>query len=221
VVSDLLPLGVVVAISPVPVIAVILMLLAPGAHRTSAGFLAGWTVGIAGTTTVVLLLTGDPDVGGGSRSSATASWVELALGTLLLPLAAQQWRLRPKPGEEPGLPGWMRAIDRFTAARAGGLGLVLSALNPKALLVCVAAGVTIAGSGLTGAQTAWSVFAFTVLATSTVAVPVVTYAVGRERLTGPLASLRGWLTARSAAVTVTLLLVIGSILIAQGLGGLS
>ena len=218
-VGDLLPLAVVVAISPVPIVAVLLMLLAPKARGTSAAFMAGWLVGIAGVTTVVLLLADDP-VAGRSRSSAAASWVELVLGVLLLPLAARQWRSRPKPGEVPTVPRWLAAADRFTAPRAGGFGLVLSAANPKALLVCVAAGATIAASEVDGVQATWSVVGFTVVAASTVAVPVLAYVVGGTRMTAALESLRRWLTVRGAAVTATLLLAIGLVLIGQGLGGL-
>ena len=219
VVGALLPLAVVVAISPVPIVAVILMLLTPKAGGTSVGFLAGWVAGIAGVTSMVLLLASEPDPRSG-RSSVAASWVELALGGLLLALAARQWWSQPRRGAEPGSPQWLAAIDRFTAVQAGGLGLVLSAVNPKILLVCVAAGLVIAGGGLSGAEDAWSVVAFTGLAASTVAVPVAAYAVGRRHMAGALESLRRWLTAHSAVVTATLLLVIGVILIGQGLGGL-
>ena len=218
VVGALVPLAAAVAISPVPIIAVVLMLLTPKAGLSSAGFLVGWLIGIAGVTTVVLLLAGVEPAGSGGPSSA-ASWVELVLGALVLLLAVRQWRTRPKPGEATGLPRWMAAIDRFTAARAGGLGLLLSALNPKVLLVCVAAGATIAGSGLSGAQASWSVVVFTLIAASTVAVPVLAYAVGRARLTGQLQALRTWLGTHSAPVTAALLLVIGVVLIGQGLSG--
>ena len=218
-VGDLLPLAVVVAISPVPIVAVILILLAPKARGTSAGFLAGWLVGIAGVTTAVLLLADDADPGS-SRSSALGAWVELALGVLLLPLAARQWRSRPKPGEVPAVPRWLAAADRFTAGRAGGLGLVLSAANPKALLVCIAAGATIAAGDVGGAQAALSVVGFTVVAASSVAVPVLACAVGGGRMTAALESLRRWLTVRGAVVTAMLLAAIGLLLIAQGLAGL-
>jgi len=56
VIGDLLPLAVGVAISPIPIIAVILMLLAPRAGGTTAGFLLGWVLGIALACTVFLLL---------------------------------------------------------------------------------------------------------------------------------------------------------------------
>src|SRR5919112_2139748 len=136
VIGDLLPLAIGVAISPIPIIAVILMLLAPKAGGTSAGFLIGWLVGIAGVTTVFLLLAGVLDLGSSTEPSAAASWVELALGVLLLLLAARQWQGRPEPGVEPALPKWMAAIDTFTAGKAAGLGLLLSAVNPKNLLLC-------------------------------------------------------------------------------------
>jgi hypothetical protein len=220
VVGDLLPLAVGVAISPVPIIAVILMLLAPKAGGTSAGFLTGWVIGIAGTSTVFLVLAGALDLGSSGQPSTGASWVKLGLGVLLLLLAALQWRSRPALGQEPSIPKWMTAIDQFTAVKATGLGVLLSAVNPKNLLLCIAAATTIAGGGLSTAQDVWSVLVFTVIAASTVAVPVIGYAIGRERMAGPLESLRAWLTAHNAAVMATLLLVIGVVLVGKGLGGL-
>jgi threonine/homoserine/homoserine lactone efflux protein len=218
--GDLLPLALGVAVSPIPIIAVILMLLAPKAGGTSTGFLVGWLVGIVGATTVFLLLAGVSDLGSSTEPSAAASWVKLGLGVLLLLVAARQWQGRPEPGAEPALPKWMTAIDQFTAVKAAGLGLLLSAVNPKNLLMCVAAGTTIAAGGLSGGQDVWSVVFFTVIAASTIAVPVLGYAVGRKRMAGPLESLRGWLTVHNGAVMATLLLVIGVVLIGKGLGGL-
>src|SRR3954454_18188774 len=103
VVGDLLPLAVGVAISPIPIIAVILMLLAPKAGGTSTGFLVGWLLGIAGATTLFLLLAGTLDQGSDAEPSAAASWIKLVLGVLLLVLAVRQWRGRPEPGGKPAL----------------------------------------------------------------------------------------------------------------------
>jgi len=134
VVAGLVPLAVVVALSPAPIIAVVLMLLTPRAGGTSASFLVGWLVGLAGVTTAFLLLAGDLTPQSTRQSSDVAAWAELGLGVLLLALAGQQWWSRPQAGQERRLPRWMEAIDRFTAARAGGLGLVLSTVNPTTRL---------------------------------------------------------------------------------------
>jgi len=220
VIGDLLPLAVGVAISPIPIITVILLLLGPRAGGTSAGFLVGWVVGIVVTTTVFLLLAGTLDLGSSGEPSAAASWVQLVLGVLLLLLAVRQWQGRPSPGADPVLPRWMTAIDGLTAGKAAGLGLALSAVNPKNLLMCLAAGSTIAGAGLSAGGDVAAVAVFTLLAGCTAIVPVVAYAVGRKRMAGPLESLRAWLTAHNVAVMATLLLVIGAVLVGNGLGGL-
>ena len=218
VVGGLLPLAVVVAVSPVPVIAVVLLLLADRAADTGVGFLLGWVVGIAGATVGSLfLLGGVADPGAGTRS--VLSWAAVVLGVLLLSLGVRQWRSRPGPGEQRALPRWMGAIDRCTAPRAGGLGLVLSVASPKNLPVCLAAGAVIAGGGLSRGQDWWAVLVFSAVATCTVAVPVLAHAVLGSRVAGPLDRLRRGLTAHGAQATTALLLAVGVVLVGQGLGG--
>lgn len=217
--GELLPLAVGVAISPVPIIAVILMLFAPRAGGTSVGFLLGWVAGIVVATVVFLWLAGIADLGGGG-SSAAASWIRLLLGVGMLVLAVKQWRDRPRPGAEPALPAWMAAIDRFTPGKALGLGFLLSAVNPKNLAMCVAAGVAIGAASLPGGQQTIAVVVFTVIAACTVAVPVIAFAVAAERMRGPLHRLKAWLLANNSTVMAVLLLVIGVVLVGKGIGGL-
>lgn len=220
VVGDLLPLAVGVAVSPVPVIAVILMLLAPRAGAASAAFGLGWTVGVVGVVVVAIVLAGGADLGSDGEPSTAASVTQLVLGLLLLLVAARQWRARPHGDEPATLPSWMSAIDQLTPVKAAGLGLLLSAVNPKNLLLCVSAGVTVAAAALeTGEQVA-SVAVFTVVAISTVVVPAVAYAVAGARLRDPLDELKVWLQANNATVMAVLLLVLGVSVLGKGLGGL-
>jgi hypothetical protein len=216
----LLPLALGVAISPLPIIAVILMLLSARPGGTSGGFLAGWIIGIVGATTIFVLLAGTLNLGSSTEPSTAASWVRLALGVLLLLLAARQWQGRPAEGAAPTMPKWMAGIDQFTAGKAAGLAVVLSAVNPKNLLMCAAAGATIAGGNISGEQDVGAVAIFAVIAASTVAAPVLAYAIEKKRMAGPLESLRGWLTVHNVAVMATLVLVIGVVLIGKGIGGL-
>ena len=221
VIGDLLPLGLGVAISPVPIIAVILMLLAPRAGAASAGFGLGWVLGIVVVTVVVLAVASGSDVGGTSTEPSTAaSWTKLVLGVLLLLVGAWQWRGRPKSGDPAPLPKWMAAIDTVTPVKASGLGFLLSAVNPKNLLMCIAAGVTIAGGGLDAGQDSVAVVVFTVIAASTVLVPVIGYAVARQQMRRPLDDLKVWLQQNNVTVMAVLLLVIGVALAGKGLGGL-
>jgi threonine/homoserine/homoserine lactone efflux protein len=139
---------------------------------------------------------------------------------LLLVLAVRQWRERPKPGEAAKLPKWMSTIDSFTFGKALGLGSVLSGVNPKNLLMCLGAGTTIGAAHLSGGEDVVAVVVFTLIAASTVAVPVIGYLTARSKMTGPLDSLRDWLTQNNATVMAVLLLVIGVVLLARASAGL-
>jgi threonine/homoserine/homoserine lactone efflux protein len=221
VLGDLLPLAVGVAISPVPIIAVILMLLAPQAGSTSLGFLLGWVVGVVGATTLFTVLAATVGLGGGDDGpSAAASWTKVVLGVLLMLIGVRQWRRRPRVGEEAALPTWMAAIDSFTFGKAAGLGVLLAAVNPKNLLLCVAAGTTIGSASLPPGEDVVAVAVFSVVAVVSVAGPVLAYLVARVRMRGPLDELHVWLQANNTAVMAVLMLVIGVALLGKGIGGL-
>ena len=221
VIGDLLPLAVGNAISPIPIIAAILMLLSPKAGAASTGFLVGWLVGILVGCGVFVLIAEATDMGSESGTSETGSWVKLVLGLLLIAASVRQWHKRPREGEEPHLPAWMRAIDSMTAGKALGLGFLLAAVNPKNLVMCIGAGVVIGTGDLSTGENLVAVLVFTVLSGVSVAAPVIGFAVAGDRMTKPLQELREGLVGNNVAVMSVLLLVIGAVLAGKGLGGLS
>lgn len=213
VIGDILPLALGIAISPIPIIAAILMLFSPRAGGTSVGFLVGWVLGIVIATGIFTALAGS--LTGGETSTGT-SYTKIGLGVLLLLVGARQWRGR---GGEHATPKWMTAIDSITPIKALGLGFLLAAINPKNLLMAAAAGVVIGAAGLSIGDDVVVIAIFTVLAASTVAVPVIAYLVAKDRMRGPLDAMKGWLQANNATVMSVLLLVIGVVLIGKGIGG--
>ncbi len=220
VVGDVLPFALGVAISPMPIIAVILMLLAARAGAASAGFLVGWVAGIVIAVTVITVLArtlGLSNSGGGSTAGAV---IKLVLGALLLLLAVKQWRSRPVGDIEPAVPKWLSALDSVTAAKAVGLGFVLAAVNPKNLLMGLAAGVLIGQSALPVGQIVIVIAIFTIVAASTVAAPVIVYRAAPAKAQVWLGSMKTWLIANNATVMMTLFAVIGVVLVGKGIGGL-
>ena len=222
VIGELLPVAAGVAISPIPIIAVILMLLSRGhAARNSTGFLTGWVVGIIVVTVVAMLLVGLAPNRSGGKPSTVSSVLKVGFGLLLVVLAAREWRKRPKPGETAVMPKWMSALDSFTFGKALSLGLVLL-LDPTVNLpLCLTAGTTIGAAHLSVGGEVVALAVFTLIGASTVAVPVIGYFVARDWMVPRLKSLRGWLEQNSATVMAVLFLVIGVVALGHGIGELS
>jgi threonine/homoserine/homoserine lactone efflux protein len=218
VIGDILPAAVGVAISPIPVIAAILMLLSPKARKTSLGFLAGWVLGIVLAVVVFALLAAGISPAASTGPQPVAGTIYLLVGVLLLVLGVLQWRRRPHGDTQPAMPKWMEAIDSMTAVRGMLLGAALAALNPKNLLLTVAAGTSIGAAKLGTGEATVAVIIFTVVASSTVAAPVVAFLVAAERMKKPLDDLGQWLVINNATVMSVLLLVLGVTQVSKGIG---
>jgi threonine/homoserine/homoserine lactone efflux protein len=220
-IGAVLPLGVGVSLSPIPIIAVVLMLATPRGRVNGPAFLLGWVVGLAVAGAVVLLVSGGA---GASDAGAPATWVsvvKIVLAVVLLALAVRQWRHRPRGEGDAALPAWMRSIDTLGPAKTLGLGFALSALNPKNLLLTVGAAAAIAQTGISTGDQAIALAVFIVLGTVGPAVPVI-IAVGLgSRSRRLLDGLRSWMAAHNAAIMGVLLLVIGVKLLGDGISGLS
>lgn len=215
VIAEVMLLGLAVAASPFPIIPAILLLFTPRARATSLGFLAGWVIGIVvGTGLFIALATAIEKL---DEPPTWASWTRMVLGVLLLVLGVLRWRNRRAQQE---IPAWMQSIDSISPAKALRLGVLLSAANPKVLLLAGAAGLAIGSAQLNTAGIVLATTAFTVVASSTVALPVLLYAVVGDRILVPLAGLRTWLQENNAAVMSVVITVIGAVLLVKGIGGL-
>jgi threonine/homoserine/homoserine lactone efflux protein len=216
-VGDLLPTAVGVALSPVPIIAVILMLGTPRARSNGPAFAAGWVAGLVIVSTIVLVVAGGAD-DADSASATGVNWVQVAIGALFLVMAARQWRSRPHAGEEPEMPKWMATVDSFTPVRSFGFGALLSGVNPKNLALTAAAAASIAQAGLSGGDSAVAVFV--IIGSLTVAGPVIFYLAATDKATGTLASAKEFLSDHNAVIMMVVLLVLGAKILGQGLGAL-
>ena len=217
VIGEILPLAVGIAISPIPIIAAILMLLSPRAKAASVGFLLGWLAGIIVAIVLFTLLSSMLRQQDSTGASPVAGVIKIILGVLLLFLAAKQWRGLLAKDEHAVMPKWMSAIDSMTAAKGLGLGFLLSAVNPKNLLMAISAGLSIGGANLSFADTTVVIVVFVLLAGCTVLIPVVGYLIASARMAGPLDSLRGWLVDNNATIMAVLLLVIGVSMVGKGI----
>ncbi|MFB7888231.1 GAP family protein [Cellulosimicrobium cellulans] len=215
-----LPVAVGVLISPLPIVAVVLMLVSGRAKANAFAFLVGWFVAVGAVTLLVATLAGaaTPDDEG---PPLWAAILKIVLGVLLLLLAVKQWRGRPRAGVEPPAPTWMAAIDAFTPVKAAGLAVLLGAVNPKNLLLVVSGGAAIASAAPadTNAQVVASVV-FALVASVGVATPVFIYLFMGSRAATMLDELKAWMIHNNAVIMAVLLLVIGAKMLGDGVAAL-
>jgi threonine/homoserine/homoserine lactone efflux protein len=219
-IGQVLSLGVGVALSPVPIIAVVLMLGTPRARVNGPAFVAGWIVGLAVVGAIVLVVSGAAGASDDAEPAKWVDWLKIALGVLLGLVAVRQWRGRPREGASGDLPKWMRAIDRFTPARAFAIAAALSGVNPKNLLLTVAAAAAVAQAGVSTGDEIAAMAVFVVVGTIGPGIPVGIYFAMGERAAKLLDELKAWLGAHNAAIMAVLCLVIGVKVIGDGISGL-
>jgi hypothetical protein len=220
-IGEMLPSAVGVAISPLPIVAVVLMLVTPKASVNGPAFVAGWWAGIAIVGGAVLLLASGARAHDEGEPADWVSWLLLVLGFLLLLMAARQWQAKPRPGEAAETPKWMAAVDSFTPVKAAGLAALLSGLNPKNLLLVIAGAAAIGRTGISTGEQAVALIVFVLIASIGVMVPVGLYFALGERSKVMLDGLKEWMTRHNAAIMTVLLLILGVKLIGNAISGLS
>ena len=218
-VGETLTYAATISISPIPVIAVILMIRSPRPKAMGIGFLAGWIAGIAVAATVMTLVASViPASGGaGDESQPVAGAARLLLGAALLFLAVKKFRSRPRPGETQELPQWLNRINTMRPGAAPGFGFLLAALNPKNLMMAMAAGVVFGGAHAGVGAVAGAVTVFTILAGLSVLAPLVLYFLAPVRMAGVLDGVMEWLMTNSNTIVMVVLLVLGTQVIGQGI----
>lgn len=214
--TGLVPLGLVISLSPLTVIPAVLVLQAPRPRPSGLAFLGGWLFGLAALTALSVGASGL--LGGLDKAPPRwSSWLRVVLGAALIVFGVVRWLKRNGQAESPA---WMRSFASITPARAGVTGAVLAVVRPDVALICVPAGLGIGTSGL-GVAGDWVAAAFFVaVAASSVAIPILAYAAAGSRLDDTLARLKDWMDRNNAALLAAVLVVIGAMVLYHGIHAL-
>ena len=212
---ELIPLALVVTLSPLSIIPAILVLHTPRPRPTGLAFLAGWVVGLFALTAVFVEVA--DLLGGLDKAPKWAAWLRIVVGAALIVFGIFRWLTRHRSAHTPG---WMRSLTNVTPGRAVVTAAALVVVNPKVLFVCAAAGLAVGTAGL-GATGAWLAgILYVAVAASSVAIPVLAYVMFADHLERPLAGLRDWLERHNAALVAVILVVIGLMVLYKGIHGL-
>ncbi|MFC9669812.1 MULTISPECIES: GAP family protein [unclassified Streptomyces] len=218
-IGAVLPAALAVALSPFPLIGIVLILAGRQGRRNGALFTAGWIAGLGIVATLVVIVFGgadDPE----SPSSAIADWGRVLAGVALIVLGARKWWQRPRAGNETETPRWMASLDDVSALRALLLGALLSGANPKNLVLTASAATSIVEAGAHHADLVVAVTAFVLVGSCTVLGAVIIQLVGGQRAASFLDSVRQFMITNNAVITATVLLLLGANILGDGLTGL-
>jgi hypothetical protein len=211
-IGHILPLAVAVAISSVPIMATVLILLSPNRAHSAVPFLIGWVIGLAAVVTAFALLA--QSVPTPRHPQVALAIAEIMIGAAIMTLAAITWRQSPPaPGREPR---WRRAVGSLGPWASFGFALVLN-LRPKAVLLAAATGLVIRADGVGVAESAIVIGVYTIISATTVAGPVIATLVAPDKAKGRLLSTQHWLDENSRVVAVTIMLIIGAALIGNAI----
>lgn len=212
VLTELIPLALVITLSPLTIIPAVLVLHSPRPRPAGLAYLVGWLLMLTVLTAVFVEVSGL--LGGFNQPPKWASWVRVVVGAALIVFGVFRWLTRHRSAHSPA---WMRQITDATPTKAGGTAALLAVANPKVLFICAAAGLAIGTAGL-GTGRSWAtVVWFVLIGGSSVALPILAYAVSGDRLEQPLARLKDWMERHNAALVAAILIVIGLLVLYKGI----
>ena len=130
--------------------------------------------------------------------------------------AVRAWRQRPRDDAAVEVPTYLTHLDEFGSGRSFFSGFLLSAVNPKNLLLLLAGAAVVneATESVSSQVTAWLVF--TVIAGMSVAVPTTVYFLFGEQAESTLQGWKDWLIKNNVIVLIVILFIIGTWLIERG-----
>jgi hypothetical protein len=218
VVLHMLPFAVGIAISPVPIITVILMLFTPRPRSNGAGFVLGWFLGIGIPALVVFMVDRVINQGDvATPPSRMALNLRIAVGVILILVAAWNWMHRNKQDVENKKPLLMRVVDSITPWKAIVLGFLFADVtNPKNLALTVAGCMAITAGHLSAVGNAIVLTLFTGMASLGVALPVLLFLSGGDAAKLTVEQWRQWLMKHKKGVMALLFFVFGIALLVRG-----
>jgi threonine/homoserine/homoserine lactone efflux protein len=218
-IGELLPLAVALAVGPLPIIAVMLILASEGARSKGVAFAGGRLVGLVLLVSAALVIFSaidDPALGHHGHPAPAVSILRIAVGVVLIGLAARMWRRRG--AESNGQPSpLVRRVDGLTVRGSFGMGLVVTAIDPASISIGVLVGLDIAAARMPVVTDVIFAVAFVLASTVTVTGPVLAYLAGGEAARRRLSGLKGWLLTNEKTVMMVLFVLIGAMLIGRGI----
>lgn len=220
-IGSLLPAAAGIALSPFPVVAIVLLLGSTRGVANGLAFATGWTVGLGALTAVVVMATSGA-VDASDDAGTIVAWVRIVLGGLLIAIAAKKLLAAIGTSDDAGAasPGWMSKLDDPTPTTALTIGALLGGVNPKNIAFTVGAAPTISTIGLSSGRMVVAAAVFVLLASAVVLTAVAARVLAPRRSESSLAAAEQFMLRHGDAITIGVLVLLGAKILGDGLAGL-
>lgn len=209
--TPLLPLAVGLAISPLPIVAIVAILLSARGRAAAPLYTGAFFVVTLGFIAIGALSSAGASAashGEGGRIVVTVLAAMLTIGFTVMTVLS--WRSRPKPGTAPTAPAWLAAMDAITPGRAAAIGLVMAVTNSKNIPLELKGGALVGAAHLSVVPAIAMCAALAVAGTLTLLVPTVLGATGSARIARGLDRLKGEMIQHNAVIMTVLFAVLAA-----------
>lgn len=204
------------AASPLPVVAVLIMLLTKRAKPGSIVMAICWALGNVTVIAIAIAFSKSLQPPARGLDPATEGTIALVIGVSLVIMGLVARRSRAHGNHETTVPKWVDSVDSLSPAGGGTLAFLNATTSPKNLALAITAGRLIAESTKSVPVMFASGLYYALIASLSIVVPVLFYFIGGERSIATLSRWRQLVTANAAAVMEIILLVLGIVLSLKG-----
>ncbi len=209
---DLILIGLVITLEPIPLTAFMLVLMSKGGVRKGAAFIFGWLVSLAAVVALTVVFTGNKPPKSNTAPSLAAIAVKIVIGVVLVIIALRRRAKMGQPKKPKKPPKWQTGIDNMSPWVVVGLAPLT---QPWGL---VAAGVaTIMEAKLSSAESYIALFLFCLVSTLVYLVMEIYAGFRPERAQSIMVGIRTWIESHTDQVIIILSLFLGLWLVGKSI----
>lgn len=231
---NLIPLALGIIMSPLAIMALVAVLVSKRARVNGIAFLVGWALAVVVAVFGSVIVFGLLDLHKFGELPLWVAIVRLLFAVLLIGAAVWTFRKghahvqamasastpRQVVAAAPQLPGWLRAVENFTAFRSLLLGFGIFLLNPVDATCGIIAGLDMRTAEISEAAMVWVAIVFCIVGILPIAIPVLLAVVKGREADAVLQRVRTWIAGHTSALNAGLLLLIGAMQLQKALSAL-
>lgn len=214
---EYLPMAIGIALSPIPIIALIIILFSDKAKKNSLVFSVTWVLIIGAISAFLVAGVSKGAVAASSDGHGSAlAIIQILLGVLMLYISFKNFIKRPKKGDVAPMPKWMEKVESFTPREVFGISATLAAINLKNFPLMVVAAPNIFKSTAFEGSAFMNWFLFVCVAVSTIIGIALIYFIAGKSAEKVLLALKQWLIAHNNIIMFWLFLIMGVLSVKNG-----